>query len=62
MVDVGDNQVLGKVIKRLRDQYGRPVDIKSENALTDSRDYKIRLPDGSSRELTYDQIVMNLFR
>ena len=61
MIDIEDKQVLGKVVKRLRDNHGRPIGSRSDNALSDTREYEVRLPDGSSRELTYNQIAINLF-
>ena len=61
MIDIEDKQVLGKVVKRLRDNHGRPIGSRFDNALSDTREYEVRLPDGSSRELTYNQIVINLF-
>ena len=53
--------MLEKIVKRLRDNHGRPLGTRSDNPLCDSREYEVRLLDGSSRELTYNQIAMNLF-
>lgn len=62
MIDIGDRSVLGKVTKRLRDKYGRPIGTRhDDNPFSDTREYEVRLPDGTSRELTYNQIAINLF-
>jgi hypothetical protein len=57
----GGEQVLGTVAKRARGADGRPIGQRSNAPMSDTRMYEVRLPDGSSRELTYNIIAENLF-
>jgi hypothetical protein len=61
MVSEGGEQLLGTVTKRARGPDGLPIGTRHENSTRDSRLYEIRLPDGSSRELTHNLIAENLF-
>jgi hypothetical protein len=61
MVSEGGEQLLGTVTKRARGPDGLPIGTRHENSARDSRLYEIRLPDGSSRELTHNLIAENLF-
>ena len=61
MVKIGDDSVLGKVVKRIRDKDGKPVGRRSDQPFLDTREYEVRLPDGATRELTYNQIALNIF-
>jgi hypothetical protein len=61
LLNDGDNQVLGTVTKRARGPDGRPIGTRAENPMADTRMYDVRLPDGTSRELTYNIIAENLF-
>ena len=57
----GGEQVLGTVSKRARGTDGRPIGQRSEAPMSNTRMYEVRLPDGSSRKLTYNVIAENLF-
>jgi hypothetical protein len=49
------------VTKRAKGPDGLPIGTRSEQAARDTRLYEVRLPDGSSRELTHNLIAENLF-
>jgi hypothetical protein len=57
----GSEQVMGTVTKRARGADGRPIGTRAQNPIADTQMYEVRLPDGSSRELTYNVIAENLF-
>jgi hypothetical protein len=61
MVSEGREQLLGTVTKRARGPDGLPIGTRHENSTRDSSLHEIRLPDGSSRELTHNLIAENLF-
>ena len=42
----------GRVVKRAKDNEGRPIGRRHDNPLLDSREYEVALPDGSTGQHT----------
>ena len=60
-INVNDKHALGKVTKRAREADGRPIGRRDDNPFLDTRMYEVRMPDGSSHELTYNVVAKNIF-
>ena len=60
-INIGDKHTLGTVKKRAWEANDRPIGRRDDNPYLDTRMYEVRMPDGSSRELTYTFIAKNLF-
>jgi len=61
LIPHGDAYVLGRVIKRLRDQDGNPVGTRHINPLLDTRQYEVQFGDGSIAEYTANLIAENIY-
>ena len=60
-INVGDKHTLVTLTKRARGADGRPIGQRDDNPFLDTCVYEVRMPDGSSCELTYNVIAENLF-
>ena len=61
MLPHGDNMVRGRVVKRAKDNEGRPIGKRHDNPLLDSREYKVEMPVGSTGQYTANVIAENIF-
>ena len=59
-INVSDKHILGTAKQRARGADGRPIGRRDNNPFLDTRMYEVRMPDRSSRELTYNVIAENL--
>ena len=53
-------KAMGRVIKRSRDEQGKPIGINSNNPLTNTSRYDVEFPDGHVEELQYNYIAENM--
>ena len=60
-INVGDKHTLGTGKKRAQGADGRPIGRRDDNPFLNTHMYEVQMPDGSSRELTYNVIANNLF-
>ncbi|KAG7369925.1 reverse transcriptase RNA-dependent DNA polymerase [Nitzschia inconspicua] len=61
IMDVGtDGERRGRVVKRARDNDGRPIGRKHDNATFDSREYYVELTDGTREKYTANIIAENM--
>ncbi|KAG7370061.1 reverse transcriptase RNA-dependent DNA polymerase [Nitzschia inconspicua] len=61
IMDVGrNNEHHGRVVKRARDNDGRPIVRKHENATFDSREYYVKLTDGTREKYSANVIAENM--
>ena len=57
----GTEFISGRVTKRKRDDEGRPVGVRNQNPLLDTRLYEVEMADGTTGEYTTNIIAENLF-
>jgi len=50
MVTHGDEKIRGKVMKRAKGEDGNPISRRDQNPLLDTREYVVKLPDGTTAE------------
>ena len=60
-INVGDKHPLDTVTKRAHRAKGRPIGRQDYNPFLDTHMYEVRMPVGTSCELTYKVIAENLF-
>ena len=56
-----DGTEFARVTKRLRDKYGRPIGITSENPILDTRMYEVEYAGGYKTAMSANAIADNLF-
>ncbi|KAL7570573.1 hypothetical protein ACA910_017625 [Epithemia clementina (nom. ined.)] len=61
LVPKGGELVQGTVVKRLRGPDGQPIGTKHNNPLLDTREYEVRLSDGTVESYTANIIVENIY-
>mmetsp|Transcript_8647 Transcript_8647/g.12593 ORF Transcript_8647/g.12593 Transcript_8647/m.12593 type:complete len:946 (-) Transcript_8647:1039-3876(-) len=61
VLPVGEELRRGEVVRRRRDQNGRPVGIRNSNPILDTREYEVIFPDGSSQSYSANVIAENLY-
>jgi hypothetical protein len=61
VLPIGGELYRGQVIRRKRDHEGRPVGVRNENPLLDTREYEVAFPDGSSGSYLANTIAENLY-
>ena len=59
--DAADGHIRGTVLKRLKNNMGRPVGTRHSNPMLDSRTYVVKMSDGMERELQHNIIAENMF-
>jgi hypothetical protein len=57
----GETGLRGTVVKRAKGDDGKPVGVRNNNPILDTRRYTVRLLDGSEQELAANQIAENLY-
>ena len=57
----GNEQLRGRVVKRLRGPDGKPIGVRSTNPMLDTREYEVSFPDGATKAYGYNVIAENLF-
>jgi len=60
LVPSGDNFIVSRVIKRVRDEDGNPVGQRNNNPILDTRRYEVQFGDGSMIEYTANLVAENL--
>jgi len=60
LVPSGDNFIVGRVIKRIRDEDGNPVGQRHNNPILDTRRYEVQFGDGSTIEYTANLVAENM--
>ena len=61
MLPRGDGRVEAEVMKRKRDDDNKPIGRKHSNPMMDSRQYEVKLADGSVEDVYANTIAENLF-
>jgi hypothetical protein len=61
LLPVGGEMAKGQVIKRRRDQNGRPIGLSNSNPMLDTREYEVQFPDGSTQSYLANVIAENLY-
>ena len=61
MLPHGDQMIHGRVVKRAKDKEGQPIGKRNDNPLLDSREYEVKMPDGSTGQYTANVIAENIF-
>ena len=57
-----DDYIRGTVLKRLKNNFGKPVGVGNDKVpALDTRQYVVRMDDGSERELQHNIIAQNIF-
>ena len=59
--DRDGNKAMGKVIKRLKGNGGKPVGNRHDNPMLDTLEYSIHMSDSSTQELTANIIAESMF-
>lgn len=57
----GEAGLRGTVVKRAKGDDGKPIGIRNNNPILDTRRYTVRLMDGSEQEFAANQIAENLY-
>jgi len=57
----GDGHIRGTVTKRLKNNMGQPIGKRKNNPIHDTRQYIVKMSDGSERELQHNLIAENMF-
>jgi len=61
MLPHGGEPARGKVIARAKDGHGKPLGIRNQNPILDTRCYEVQFPDGSTETFATNLIAENLF-
>jgi hypothetical protein len=57
----GDGHIRGTVNKRLKNNMGQPIGQRHNNPMLDTRQYVVKMSDGTERELQHNLIAENMF-
>ncbi|GAX14347.1 hypothetical protein FisN_UnNu047 [Fistulifera solaris] len=61
LLPVGDGRIAGTVIERKRDSDGKPIGVRHQVPMMDTRLYRVKLADGTVRELFANNIAECMF-
>jgi hypothetical protein len=61
MLPHGGDTVRARIVERTKDAQGRPIGVRHDNPILDTRTYQVQYPDGSTETLATNFIAENLY-
>ena len=61
MIKAGDRRLKCVILNRIKDKHGNPVGKRHSNPLLDTREYNLKIPDGSTEQYTANTVAENLY-
>ena len=61
MMQNGNRRLKCVILNRIKDKHGNPVGKRHSNPLLDTREYNLKMPDGSTEQYTANTFAENLY-